>query len=193
MFTLSTLLEDTMNIVLLTAVSRDAGHFTERASTIADFISSQGNTLIHHELSDMDIHYCTGCFNCWWKTPGKCIFSDDMEILYPEILSADLLIFASPLIMGLPSYRIKQCQDRLIPLLHPYITLIKGECHHRKRYEKYPDISLIVQKEPDTGTEDIQFLIDLHHRLALNFHSKFRGIGATDMATEEVYHETCGL
>lgn len=117
------------------------------------------------------------------------MFKDNMGFLYPEIIQSDLLIFASPLEMGLPSWRIKQLQDRLLPLLHPYITLVEGECHHRKRYERYPDIALVLEKEADTGTEDVELIKTLHRRLALNFHANLRGIGLTDMSNEEIYNE----
>jgi len=180
-----------MKILLLTATPDKAGPFAERMKTLAEYMTARGNTLEHHELSGMDIRYCTGCFNCWWKTPGRCTFTDDMEVLYPGILKSDLLVFASPLVMGLPSYIIKRCQDRLIPLVHPYITLVKGECHHRKRYDRYPDISLITQKETDTEAEDIEMLEKLYRRLALNLHATFRGIGFIDMTDEEVCNEAC--
>lgn len=180
-----------MNILLLQAVSKNTGDFTNRMDSLTDYIIARGNSLVRYELSEMDLHYCTGCFNCWWKTPGRCIIHDDMEKLYPEIVKSDLLMFASPLVMGLPSWRVKQVQDRLIPLIHPYITLVNGECHHRKRYYRYPDISLVVQKEADTGTEDLELLKTLHRRLAINFHSTFIGLGIADATNQEVYNEAC--
>lgn len=32
-------------------------------------------------LKDKKTHHCIGCFHCWIKTPGKCIFDDDMTEL----------------------------------------------------------------------------------------------------------------
>ncbi|MBN2049786.1 MAG: flavodoxin family protein [Spirochaetales bacterium] len=180
-----------MNVLVLEASPGEVGGFKERMDSLTDHLTVKGHTILRYDLTSLDLHYCTGCFTCWWKTPGRCMYKDDMEVLYPEILKSDLLLFASPLVMGLPSYLIKECQDRLIPLLHPYITLINGECHHRKRYDRYPDIALITRKEKDTEKEDIELLRHLHRRLALNFHSTFRGVGFTDMTNEEICHETC--
>jgi len=115
-----------MCILLLTAIPVDCESFEKRIEILEKYIASRGNTLIRYNLQSLDLHYCTGCFNCWWKTPGRCVIHDDMEILYPEILKADLLLFTSPLVMGLPSYLIKKCQDRLIPLLHPLHHADKG-------------------------------------------------------------------
>lgn len=180
-----------MDTVLLTAADEGGREFTERMKSLESYITSRGDGCRRHELSDMNIHFCTGCFTCWWKTPGLCVFKDDMEALYPDILKCDLLILASPLVLGLPSWRIKQVQDRLIPLLHPYITLVGGECHHKKRYDHYPDVALIIEEEETTGTEDIQLLTTLHRRLAINFHSSFRGVYTLGASNEEVYHDLC--
>ncbi len=100
-------------------------------------------------------------------------------------------MLASPLTAGLPSWRIKALQDRLIPLLHPYIELRQKECHHRKRYDRYPDIALLIEREPGTEEEDLTILDDLYRRFALNFHSVLRRTTAIDMPNEEIYHEIC--
>ena len=42
----------------------------------------------------------------------------------------------------------------MIPLLHPYIELVKGECHHKKRYSKYPKLALILDRDHDPETDD---------------------------------------
>jgi len=43
---------------------------------------SQGAETETIYLKDKDIHSCVGCYTCWAKTPGICIFKDDM----PELL-----------------------------------------------------------------------------------------------------------
>jgi hypothetical protein len=74
--------------------------------------------------------------------------------------------------------------DRLIVLLHPYIEIVNGECHHRKRYEKYPNLGLILEKEPDTDDEDIKLVKDIFDRLAINFHSKLVFVKMIDEVTK---------
>ncbi len=123
-------------------------------------------------LKDLKLAFCNGCFNCWWKTPGICNIKDDIELVTTEIMKADRLLFASPMIHGFPSSLLKKVQDRLIPLLLPYIDLVDGECHHQKRYKHYPEIELYFGKEEDITPEDEHIVTDIYRRLAINFHSK---------------------
>ncbi|MHA2132071.1 MAG: flavodoxin family protein [Promethearchaeota archaeon] len=41
----------------------------------------------------LNINPCQGEFNCWYKTPGKCFQNDDMQMLNPKLLKADVIVF----------------------------------------------------------------------------------------------------
>lgn len=101
------------------------------------------------DLKSMNIHSCRGCFGCWQKTPGKCLVPDDMEQVYGRYIRSDLVFFASPLWMGFTSWILKQAVERLLPLIHPYVELHRGKLRHRPRYEKYPNLGLLLAGEPD--------------------------------------------
>lgn len=149
------------------------------------------NTVDLFSLDKMDLKYCSGCWSCWWKTPGKCIFKDDADEIFKSVINSDFIIFASPLIAGFISSSLKKITDRLIVLLHPYIKFINGESHHRKRYDNYPPFGLLLDKEADTDSEDIQIVKDIYDRFALNFHSKQIYIKFINQDTiEEVVLET---
>ena len=121
-------------------------------------------------LVDMDIHFCTGCWSCWWKTPGLCIFRDDMDVILEKIITSDLLLLATPTLLGLPSALIKKTLDRSIPLVHPYIIVSDGELHHRKRYIHYPNLALNTESGGNpTNFDNISTWI---HRYARNFHGQ---------------------
>ena len=45
----------------------------------------------------MNIRGCMACEYCHTKERGVCVQKDDMQKLYQEILSADMLVFASPI------------------------------------------------------------------------------------------------
>jgi multimeric flavodoxin WrbA len=128
----------------------------------------------------MNLHYCTGCWSCWWKTPGECAIKDDAEQIFRAVINSELIVFASPLIAGFTSAMLKKIQDRLIVLLHPYLQINNGESHHRRRYDKYPEFGVIIDKEGDTDEEDLKIVKDIYDRLAINFHSKQRFIKFVD-------------
>jgi len=48
-------------------------------------------------LRDLTITPCTGCFSCWFVTPGKCILKDDMSWILERVLNANVMVFATPL------------------------------------------------------------------------------------------------
>jgi hypothetical protein len=75
--------------------------------------------------------------------------------------------------------------ERFIPLLHPYIVLVEGECHHRARYPRYPDLALVVERGDATG-EELAAVEEMHRRIALNFHGRLVRSATTDVSPEEV-------
>lgn len=140
-------------------------------------------------LRDMKYSPCRGCFNCWVKTPGSCVFKDDGDIICREVLHSDYIILASPVIMGYPSAMVKNALDRIIPLIHPYLEDINGEVHHMKRYKKYPVMGLLLDKGGDTDDEDIEIITDIFERAALNLQSRLGFVKMTDSPAEEIINE----
>jgi multimeric flavodoxin WrbA len=140
----------------------------------------------------MDITYCNGCWGCWVKTPGECQVPDDAETVREETINSDLVLFASPMIMRFTSALLKKTMDKLIPLLHPYIELVRKECHHRKRYDKYPKIALLLDK---TGAdeEDVSITVSIFERFALNFKNRLNFVEYTTNPVQEVIDEINNL
>jgi hypothetical protein len=61
--------------------------------------------------SDVELFYtsrlkvkpCTcGEMYCWYKKPGECCIKDDMQLLYPKLREADILVLATPVYIPLP-------------------------------------------------------------------------------------------
>ncbi|QSX05723.1 flavodoxin family protein [Sedimentibacter sp. zth1] len=87
------------------------------------------------ELYKKNIKNCIGCFNCWSKTPGKCIHQDDMDTLLQQYEDADLVIWATPLYhYGMTSI-LKTFVERTLPVNKPYIIKNEGKFTHPQRCE----------------------------------------------------------
>ena len=80
-------------------------------------------------------------------------------------------------------------QDKMIPLVHPYIELVNNECHHVKRYDRYPKLGLIFAKEPETDSEDIRIVTDIYKRLALNMKSELIFSRSIEEPIDNLIHE----
>ena len=166
------------------------------SKTMAEFSNqlSQNHSVRLFNLNEEDLKYCTGCWTCWWKTPGICSISDGIAKIHESVINSDLVIFASPLMAGFISSSLKSVTERFVPLLHPYITVIDGECHHKKRYDKYPDFAVLIEKEADTDEEDLEILNEYYDRLALNFHGEKKYLKCiSESSVEEIVNETSNL
>jgi multimeric flavodoxin WrbA len=150
------------------------------------------HTVHLYRINEMNIHYCVGCWNCWWKTPGRCTIQDDADQILASVINSDFFIFASPIMAGFTSSALKKINDRFVGLVHPYILMKNKECHHRKRYDKYPDFGLLLGKEADTDDEDLRIIDEIYDRFALNFHCEKRYTKIiTDTKIEDIIDETC--
>ncbi len=179
-----------MKIVVINGDMRDSdSDFSLKVSSLSSFLRNE-HEVQDFQLNQMDIRQCIGCWSCWVKTPGECILKDDMKAVYHSIMSSDLILFASPIVAGFTSSLLKTMQERMIPLLHPYMEIRKGEIHHRKRYPSYPNMALLMEKEMDTTDEDVTIISDIYDRLALNFHSENKKIWFLNTQTrEEIKHD----
>lgn len=141
-------------------------------------------------LRELGIRTCTGCWSCWWATPGRCVHKDGMETLYPKIIASDLIVWATPLVLGAQCALTKKAQDRMIPLIHPYFELVQGESHHRRRYAHYPSFALVVDPAGTDGEADLALVRRLFERFALNFRSGLAWFATTAEVPEEAADET---
>ena len=151
-------------------------------------IKSSGNEVQALLLRDLKIKPCTGCFNCWVKNPGNCMIQDDANKVARLYIESDHVILASPLIMGFLSSLLKNTMDRNIPLVHPHLEEVYGEVHHKKRYDKYPIISFLLEKESFTDAEDISIATGIFQREAINVRSSLGFVQFIETPVEEVLH-----
>ena len=104
---------------------------------------SQGAETETIYLKDKDIHSCVGCYTCWAKTPGVCVFKDDMPELLNKVRNCDILVYATPLYNFNLTSLLKAFQERLLPLLDPHLIKTGETYRHPPRYEVKRKIVLV--------------------------------------------------
>jgi multimeric flavodoxin WrbA len=140
-------------------------------------------------LREMEIAYCAGCFGCWVKTPGVCMIDDAGREIVESAMKSDLMALLTPVTFGGYSSEMKKALDRMIPILSPFFTRIKGEVHHVGRYEKYPSLIHIgTLPAPDQVAEDI--FLNLVTRNAINMHSPSHAAAVLSPGSSEVMKST---
>ncbi len=95
---------------------------------------SQGAETETVYLKEKEIHSCVGCYTCWAKTPGVCIFKDDMPELLGRVRNCDILVYATPLYNFNMTALVKAFQERLLPLLDPHLIKTGEAYRHPQRY-----------------------------------------------------------
>ena len=75
---------------------------------------------------------CTGCFNCWLKTPGVCSHKDDMNWLLPKMRDADVMVYATPVYSYGMTGQMKNLIDRMIAIAEPFMEVVDGRSRHIK-------------------------------------------------------------
>ncbi len=122
-------------------------------------------------LGDQSITACIGCWNCWLKTPGRCVMKDQMAEIYPDYVNSYTVILLVGTAQGFIRHKVKAFFDRTTPHYHPYIEIVDGECHHAARYKCYPDMVFYYDAEGLTNQEG-QVIEDYLYRTAYHFKSK---------------------
>ncbi|HWQ45451.1 MAG TPA: flavodoxin family protein [Longilinea sp.] len=163
--------------------------FDRYLTTLADQLEQKGHTTDVIALRDLKIHYCTGCFGCWLKTPGECLLKDEGEIVLRSVINSDVTVWTSPVVMGFVSGLLKKTTDRFLPLIHPYMRFVQEEIHHRKRYDRYPKLALLLQESPHNDARDVEIISDIYSRTALNFMSSLCFTRTMAAPVEEVCNE----
>lgn len=96
-------------------------------------------------LIEQDIGQCLGCFNCWGKTPGKCVQNDDMSSLLALFIDSDYVGMATPVYGMFMTSLLKKFTERLLPLNTPHIQKNEdGSYFHEGRVKRFPSQFMIA-------------------------------------------------
>lgn len=110
-----------MKNVVIVSSSMRKGNSDKLCNEFQKGAVESGNTVTRINIRDIKLGFCLGCRDCY--NYGDCVQNDDMNSIYPKILEADVLVFATPIYFGEMSGSLKTFLDRMYPLY----TSIKGK------------------------------------------------------------------
>jgi len=99
-----------MKIIAFNGSPRNDGNTELLLKEAIKGIQDSGQSVDTFNLNSMDIRPCQDCGGC--NETGKCIVSDDMDLIYEAIRGADRIILASPIFFFALSAQTKAVIDR---------------------------------------------------------------------------------
>lgn len=137
------------------------------------------------DLSKLKIASCVGCFNCWVKTPGKCIIRDDAVNIYPKIAASNHIIYVTRLLYGGYDIPMKTMLERSLPIQQPFIRLLYKETHHVQRNVLLKDALIIVYGDYEKVEQEIFEKLVARNAYNMNF-KEYRILFVSDNELEYV-------
>lgn len=139
-------------IIILVGSVRKNGNTDLLAQAFAEG-AKKNNDVEIISVADYKVNPCIGCNSCFSRESHKCFQKDDMEKVYNKLMTADMLVVASPVYFYGISAQLKAIIDRL----H---TPLRNEFHIKK-------LALLL-----AGAASLPELFDsikLQYQLVLNY------------------------
>ncbi len=106
-----------MKIVVLIGSPNKNGSTNLIAKEFEKGALEAGHQVVMIDVAHANVGVCGGCVACGYN--GPCVRKDDMEMIKKEILSADMLVFATPLYYYGMSAQLKKVVDRFCSFNSP--------------------------------------------------------------------------
>jgi multimeric flavodoxin WrbA len=153
----------------------DKGH---TALVLTPFIQGMMDAGAEVELfyaSRLKVKSCScGVMSCWNDSPGECCIQDDMQLLYPKLKAADVLILATPVYVPLPG-DMENVVNRLCPLIEPRLERRQGRTRARFREDVGIQKIVLVATSGWWEIENFDTVIRVVKELAENASVEFGG------------------
>lgn len=102
------------NILIISTSPRKGGNSDALADAFAKGVIEAGNQVEKINLYDKTIGFCKGCLAC--QKTGRCVISDDADSVAQMMLTADVIVFATPIYYYEMCGQMKTMLDRSNPL-----------------------------------------------------------------------------
>ncbi len=104
-----------MNILIIKGSPRKGSNSSILADEFAKGAHENGHNIKFFDAGNHEVHPCQACNFCR-ENIGMCAYSDDFAVIKPEILNADVIVFASPIYYFSVSAQLKCVIDRFYGL-----------------------------------------------------------------------------
>jgi len=115
-----------------------------------------------------------GGMQCWYESPGECCIKDDMQLLYPKLREAEILVIATPVYIPLPG-DMQNVINRLCPLVEPYLEFRNGRTRSRFRKDVKIKKFILVSTGGWWEKENMSTVVRIVEELAENSSVEFGG------------------
>ena len=112
-------------ILVISSSARKTGNSETLCERFQKGAEEKGNVVRIVNLNDYNIGFCKGCYACS-QNDGVCFQNDDMASIIDKLVSADAIVFATPVYFYCMSGQLKTFIDRLVPV---YEKLTKKEVY----------------------------------------------------------------
>lgn len=102
------------SVLILSTSPRKGGNSDTLAEAFASGAAEAGNQVEKIELYNKAIGFCQGCLAC--QKTRRCVIRDDADIIAQKMLTADVLVFATPIYFYEMCGQMKTMLDRSNPL-----------------------------------------------------------------------------
>ena len=138
-----------MKIVVLTGSPRRNGNTNHLAGQFIKGAEEAGHEVYRFDCAQRKVSSCIACNRCGMN--GQCIFNDDFEELRPQLVAADMVVFATPMYYFGFSSQLKAVIDRFYALNGQ----IKGNAKQ----------SALLMAYADTAPEEAEPMLSHYHTL----------------------------
>jgi len=125
-------------------------------------------------IKRLNIQPCKGDLYCWEKNPGICHIADDMQMLYPKLRDADILVFATPVYVPLPG-EMQNIFNRMIPLMDHILKTRTGRTRARFHADVKIKKMVLVSSSGWWEKENFETVLKIVKELAEDVSVEFAG------------------
>ena len=105
-----------MKTLVLTDGGENDALATAIVEKIQSLLGSKGDFVLYN-VNQWELKKCVGCFSCWIKSPGLCMFRDECCDINKDDSDCDMLIIVTKICYGCYGPKMKTVLDRL-SLIH---------------------------------------------------------------------------